>query len=168
MAPKDKTTELPEAPAPHSLFSTKRNQEIPTLPTVHDKTKLDVRYPLIEPHAYAHLYYDQTTNEIVYKVEEPQLDPQEKQLLETIERGIGEIINISFINVKAKNAVIEYLELTEFSSGRPISIYLTRGIPVFIMKSDVEGMTWVKVLGEAVTVKDSPEEIKEALNKLFT
>ena len=110
MAPKDKTTELPEAPAPHSLFSTKRNQEIPTLPTVHDKTKLDVRYPLIEPHAYAHLYYDQTTNEIVYKVEEPQLDPQEKQLLETIERGIGEIINISFINVKAKNAVIEYLE----------------------------------------------------------
>ena len=46
-------------PAPQSAevrFFIEKKQQIPSLPDVADKTKINVRYPLIPPFAYARIF----------------------------------------------------------------------------------------------------------------
>ena len=92
------------------IFKIPEVPEIPALPSVVDKTKLDVRYPLIAPYVNARIYWDTTVNELVYTVEEPVLDPREQKILTVAEEGVRELINISFINLKTPQVVVEYLE----------------------------------------------------------
>ena len=80
-----------------TLFTIKANQDIVELPDA-DKTQIDVKYPLLEPYAYVHIYWDSKSNELVYFIEEPLLDEKEKESLRILEEGIEELINISFIN----------------------------------------------------------------------
>lgn len=107
---KKKSNEIPPAPSPAVLFKVVTSPVMPALPSIPDKQKINFKYPLIEPYAYAHIYWDFQSNELVYYVEEPQLDDAERNLLKTIEQGIEELINISFLNVKTTEAVIAYLE----------------------------------------------------------
>lgn len=92
------------------IFTIPEVPQIPTLPELADKTKLDVKYPLIAPYVNAHIYWDTTLNELIYAIEEPVLDPREKKILMLAEEGIRELINISFINIKTLSIVVEYLE----------------------------------------------------------
>ncbi|MDO8555544.1 MAG: type II/IV secretion system ATPase subunit [Nanoarchaeota archaeon] len=86
------------------------NAEIPTLPDNQQPQLLDFRYPLIAPYVNAHIHFDTTTNELLYDVEEPLLSPEEKEMLGLIEEGIEELINLSVLNVKNSDMVIDYLE----------------------------------------------------------
>ena len=52
--------------------------EVPKLINIKDKTKVNIRYCLIEPFAYVHIYWDPKIYELVYDVEEPVLNNQEK------------------------------------------------------------------------------------------
>ncbi|MFH1501304.1 MAG: type II/IV secretion system ATPase subunit [archaeon] len=88
------------------------NPAIPALPRIADKTKMDVRYTLISPYAYAHIYWDPRINEVVYEVEEPLLAEEEKILLENIEDGMKEVININVLVEKTTEAMIEYIDKT--------------------------------------------------------
>ncbi|MBI2670866.1 type II/IV secretion system ATPase subunit [Candidatus Woesearchaeota archaeon] len=90
-------------------FSIDTNIQIPVFPEI-DKEKINIRYPLIAPYAYAHIFWDNENKELVYFVEEPVLNQEQKRILEILEDGIKELINISFISVKSQEAVIEYLE----------------------------------------------------------
>lgn len=83
---------------------------IPSLPDVTERTKLDVRYSLIDPYAKAHIYWDDQKKELFYHVEEPKLDEQERKNLRVLETGLNEIINISFLSIKTSEAVMAYLE----------------------------------------------------------
>lgn len=105
-----KSEELLPVPTPEVLFKVVTNPVFPSLPLVPEKQKINFRYPLIEPYAYAHIFWDFQNNELVYQIEEPPLDENERSLLNTIEKGIEELINISFLNVKSTEAVIAYLE----------------------------------------------------------
>lgn len=91
-------------------FKISPEQKIIKLPEVDDKTNLDVRYSLIEPYAFAHIFWDRENHEMVYYVEEPELSEEERNTLNLVEDGIKELINISFINIKDEGKVIEYLE----------------------------------------------------------
>ena len=51
---------------------------IPALPRLVDKTKLDIRYVLVEPYAIAHIYFNPKVSEMIYEVEEPLLKSGEK------------------------------------------------------------------------------------------
>ena len=42
--------------------------EIPNLKKIPDKTKIDVRYPLIEPFAFAHIYWNPKIYELFYEI----------------------------------------------------------------------------------------------------
>ncbi len=97
-------------PTPGVAFHLEPVPDIIVLPEVHDKTQLNILYPLIPPYAYAHIYWDPENNELRYEIQEPQLDENEARILEVVERGIEELINISFINVKRSDVVIAYLE----------------------------------------------------------
>ncbi|MFH1592994.1 MAG: type II/IV secretion system ATPase subunit [Candidatus Woesearchaeota archaeon] len=93
-----------------TVFKIAPVQGIFDLPDVVDKTILDVRYPLMEPYAYAHIYWSEENHELVYDLEEPEMNEGEKKTLDLIEKSVEELINISFIAIKNTDVVIEYLE----------------------------------------------------------
>ncbi len=53
--------------------------QIPPLKKTIDKTKINVRYALIPPFAFVHIYWDSKISELVYEVEEPYLNETEKK-----------------------------------------------------------------------------------------
>ena len=55
------------------------NPDIPPLKKVKDKTKIDVRYAVITPFAFVHIYWDQKEYEVRYEIEEPILTETEKK-----------------------------------------------------------------------------------------
>lgn len=91
-------------------FGVIKQHDIVQLPDFDKNTGLNIIYPLLEPYAYAHIYWDNEKNEIVYEIQEPVLNDEEKKTLDALEKGLNELINISFINVNKENKIIEYLE----------------------------------------------------------
>jgi len=88
------------------------NPKIPSLPKVDDKSKIDVRYALISPYAFAHIYWDKRINEVVHELEEPILKDDEKQLLTRIEGAMLEIINVNVAVEKTLEAITNYIDMT--------------------------------------------------------
>ncbi len=80
------------------------------LPDFNNKTKINVRYPLLPPYAFAHIYWDDTAKELIYKIEEQILTEAEKELLRLIQLGLEEMINISFKYATKSNLILKYLE----------------------------------------------------------
>lgn len=80
------------------------------LPDFKEKEKINVRYPLMPPYAYAHVYWDKEKKELAYVVEEYQLNATEKELLRLIRLGLEEMINISYVHATRSNLVLKYLE----------------------------------------------------------
>jgi archaeal flagellar protein FlaI len=98
------------APAPEVEFRIEKAKDIPVLPDFSNKREIDVKYPLLSPHSYVHIHWDENEKEVMYKVMEPPLNEEEERILHSLEKGIEELINISFINIKEESAVISYLE----------------------------------------------------------
>ncbi len=88
------------------------NPGIPALPRLDDKTKVDVRYALIAPYAYAHIYWNAKVSELIYEIEEPLLDEDEKSKLEVLERSMREVININVLVERTMDAMIDYINKT--------------------------------------------------------
>ncbi len=98
--------------APKEKIVIDLSPNIPALPRPKDKTKIDVRYMLISPYASAHIYFDKKKLELMYDLEEPLLDAQEKALLDEIEGAMKEIINVNVLIEKSKKGLIEYIDKT--------------------------------------------------------
>lgn len=84
----------------------------PPLPKFPDKTKINVRYMLIAPYVSAHIYWDSKISEVMYEIEEPALNEDEKDSLAKLEAGIRELININLLVEKDLNAMLNYLDKT--------------------------------------------------------
>src|SRR4030042_972669 len=100
------------ATAPKEKIVIDLSPNIPALPRPKDKTKIDVRYMLISPYASAHVYFDKKKLELMYEIEEPLLDAQEKALLDEIEGAMKEIINVNVLIEKSRKGLIEYIDKT--------------------------------------------------------
>jgi len=85
---------------------------IPGLQFSKDKTKIDVRYALISPYTTVHIYWDNEEGELKYDVEEPLLKKSEKEILDKIENGMREIINVNVVVEKTQEAILEYIDKT--------------------------------------------------------
>jgi len=88
------------------------NPTIPPIPNIGDKTKINIRYVLISPYVSVHIFWDKEEGELVYHVEEPILDKQEKAILNTLEISLGEMININILVDKTTESMIEYIDKT--------------------------------------------------------
>ena len=75
---KKKQEKKPEAP-PKPSFSISTEQPVINLPEMTSKERVNVRYTLIPNYAYAHIFFDPAKKELIYKVEEPELDEKEKK-----------------------------------------------------------------------------------------
>ena len=75
----------------------------------HD-VKTQVRYPLIEPYAYAVIKRDIRERILTYNVIEPFLNEEEKRILEKLKQGLIATINISLTAIKNEKELMRFLE----------------------------------------------------------
>ncbi|BFI73261.1 secretion system protein E [Nanoarchaeota archaeon] len=90
----------------------KKESYIPNI-KFEDKSKLDVIYPLIGKFAYAHVYYDLLSDEIIYEVLEPEVSDEEKLIIDKAKEYILDEMYKdpeSFLNVDPKFILIKKLE----------------------------------------------------------
>ncbi|MGC9309177.1 MAG: ATPase, T2SS/T4P/T4SS family [Candidatus Nanoarchaeia archaeon] len=88
------------------------NPNIPSLRKQDDKTKIDLRYMLISPFASVHIYWDEQAGELVYDLEEPLLDEQEKKQLQELEEAMSEMINVSVVENNTEEGLTDYIDKT--------------------------------------------------------
>ena len=92
-------------PQPSINFS----PQIPQLKRTTDKTKVDIRYCLIAPYAYAHIYWDSKEYELFYEVEEPELTIEEKKSKDQLIEALKMLVNFDTIIEKDLDALLEYI-----------------------------------------------------------
>jgi len=85
---------------------------IPPLPTLKDKTQVDVRYVVLAPYVSVHIYWNPVERELCYEVEEPILNQNQKDLLKKIGDALVEMININIIVDNTPEALVNYINKT--------------------------------------------------------
>jgi flagellar protein FlaI len=84
---------------------------IPPLKKILEKTQINVRYSLISPFAFAHIYWDPNSFEVVYDVEEPPMDEKEKIYFEQIKEAMRDLINLEIVGGD-KESLLDYIDKT--------------------------------------------------------
>ncbi|MCH8329659.1 MAG: type II/IV secretion system ATPase subunit, partial [Nanoarchaeota archaeon] len=84
--------------------------EIPNLARITDKTKINVRYSLIAPFSFAHIYWDSKTSEVIYEIEEPHMDEKEKQYKKEIISAMETIISIGEVVERDRETFLKYID----------------------------------------------------------
>ncbi|MDP3758218.1 MAG: type II/IV secretion system ATPase subunit, partial [Candidatus Daviesbacteria bacterium] len=92
-------------PQPDINFS----PQIPALKKIKDKTKIDIRYCLIAPYAYAHIYWDPKEYELFYEIEEPELTTEEKKSKDQIIEALKSLVDFDMIIDKDLDSLLEYI-----------------------------------------------------------
>ena len=82
----------------------------PPMVKVRDKTKIDVRYCLISPFAFVHIYWDDKNYELAYEIEEPILNEEEKSYREQLSSAIRDLINFEDIVERNEQALLDYID----------------------------------------------------------
>ncbi len=93
-----------------TIFKIEQHREIVELPDIKERQRINVKYPLMPPYAYAHIFWDESKKELMYAVEEPQLSDSEREILRLIMLALEEMINISIVKVEKISQIIKYLE----------------------------------------------------------
>ena len=84
--------------------------KIPPLKKLKDKTKVDIRYCLISPFAFVHIYWDSKTYELMYEIEEPILTNEEEKYKEEIIEAMRNMINFYSVVGRRVDALLEYID----------------------------------------------------------
>jgi len=86
------------------------NPKIPKMKKILDKTKVNVRYSLIAPFAFAHIYWNKEISEIIYEVEEPELNEQEEIYRGELISAMKDMINFDTIVKKGTEHLLAYID----------------------------------------------------------
>ena len=86
------------------------NPHIPPLEKMRDKTKINVRYSLISPFAFAHIHWDPKKFEVVYDLEEPILSAQEIKHRTELLSAMREMISIEFVVGSGRDKLMDYID----------------------------------------------------------
>ena len=86
--------------------------QIPPLKKMDDKTKVNVRYSLISPFAFAHIYWDSKNYELAYEIEEPILTNDEVKHKEELTSAMRDIIDFSGIVERNQETLLDYIDRT--------------------------------------------------------
>jgi len=84
--------------------------KVAKLERIEDKTKINVRYSVISPFAFVHIYWDERIYELVYEIEEPILTEQEKIYREQLTSAIRDLINFEEVIERNEEALLEYID----------------------------------------------------------
>lgn len=84
--------------------------KVPPVKKQLDKTKINIRYGLVPPFAFAHIYWDPKISEVMYKIEEPILTKEEAKYKNEIISAMKDMIDFNVIIEKDINKLIEYID----------------------------------------------------------
>ncbi|VVB83930.1 Type II/IV secretion system protein [uncultured archaeon] len=84
--------------------------KVPPLEKVKDKTQVDVRYCVISPFAFIHIHWDEKIYELVYDIEEPILNDEEKSYREQLTEAIEDLINFEEVIDRNEEKLLEYID----------------------------------------------------------
>ncbi|MCR4284775.1 MAG: type II/IV secretion system ATPase subunit [archaeon] len=89
------------------------NPRMPSVPRPEDKTKINLRYMVIDPYVSIHIYWDEKSREVIYEVEEPLLSEGDKANLKRISDAMREVVNINMMEEeKTQENSLDYIEKT--------------------------------------------------------
>ena len=115
--------------------------KVPALKRSKDKTKVNVRYSVIAPYAFIHIYWDPKLFEIVYEVEEPILDETEQIQRTQIIEAMRNMINFDTIIEKDTQSLLDYidkrLKIIIFELGLKISYETYKKIYYYLARDFV-------------------------------
>lgn len=83
--------------------------QIPPLRKIKNKTEIDIRYCLIAPYAYVHIYWDPQEYELLYEVEEPELTKEEKESKDQLIEALKSLVNFDIVIEKDLDSLLEYI-----------------------------------------------------------
>ncbi len=83
--------------------------EIPKLRKIEDKTQVNVRYAVISPFAFVHIYWKPEIAELVYDVEEPLLNDEEAKHKDEILSAMRDMIDFEGVVDKNLDSLLAYL-----------------------------------------------------------
>ena len=86
---------------------TRRLIKIPIDPNI---VQNGVTYPLIEPYAYARIFYDTKEEQFIYSIIEPRLTEYEEKILKKIKVGFVQIIDVRLEDIEKNETIIDFLE----------------------------------------------------------
>jgi archaeal flagellar protein FlaI len=85
------------------------NPKIPPLKKIKDKSQINLRYCLVSPFAYVHIFWDPKEYEVVYHLEEPMLNETEETYKNQIIAGMKNMIDFSTVVKKTDENIFEYI-----------------------------------------------------------
>jgi|TARA_Y100000034_G_scaffold94516_1_gene114531 flagellar protein FlaI len=167
--------EHPEAPIPEKLTGGAPDVSMPIPTELGEKlgklklkkievgenlTKTNMTYPLIyskgKVHVYANIRYDPTMHGLLYKIIEPQLNPDEQKQLKKIEDTLIEELEVDFSALKKQtaekylfekiNSVIDYYGMKMTNRTREIMDYF--------IKRDFIGLSGVEPMFQDPNIED--------------
>lgn len=103
---KNKTIGIEDYKRPQIDFSPR----IPPLKKIKNKTMIDVRYCLISPFAYVHIYWDPKIYEVVYELEEPILNENEIEVKEKMKTILKDMIDTDTVVHNSQEKLLEYID----------------------------------------------------------
>ena len=83
---------------------------IPKITLPNNIYELDITYPLIEPYAYARIYFDKNRFTLKYDIIEVKLSEKEKEVYKFILEGVKNILIVKLSEIGDVNKVISYLQ----------------------------------------------------------
>ena len=94
----------------HKMPKEKLTKKISSAWEAPSLKKIDTRYPLIEPYAYAVIKWNEEIEALSYTVIEPPLTKKEKEKLETLRGLIIDLLDVNLMDVKNIREVQKYLK----------------------------------------------------------
>ena len=94
----------------YSMVKINLSPQIPSLKGFDDKTKIDVRYCLVSPFAYAHVHWDPKIDEVVYEIEEPILTDEEAFYRQEILGAMKQMIDFGGIIRSDPQGILDYID----------------------------------------------------------
>ncbi len=91
-------------------FYIKRAISMQELPKVKDVTTLDITYPILEPFAYVNIKWDDSQKMLIYNVIEPELNEEERKILDKISKNLIELVDVGFEEMREEKKAIEYVK----------------------------------------------------------
>ncbi|MDY6768921.1 MAG: type II/IV secretion system ATPase subunit, partial [Candidatus Nanohaloarchaea archaeon] len=80
------------------------------IPDTDDITEVDVRYPLLQPFADAHIHWDDEEEELVYDIEEPSLSDREQEIFDRLRDALEKKISVPLSQLETSDEVVDYLQ----------------------------------------------------------
>ncbi len=105
-----KIENVPKTVAKYPPFFIREPKYFITLPTFKTIPEIDIKYPLLEPFAHAHIKWVPKEKKLMYYIVEPELSPKDKKTLKKIEDDITEIIDVKLSITKNKDEAVQYLQ----------------------------------------------------------